>query len=214
MGVTLMRQKFKKSLVLFLAVVMVMAMSVTAYASTLSTFITNANDTITVHLDVKLYDIDSDEVITVPTETMTFNPVGFTTVFPVDSGATHQYLNQPTVMDALYKISTDRFYSTPVIGWDTYNTPNGAYISEYLDVSTVTVDSGANYWKGYSWVLRINGQVQQYDTDGYTVISANPDDMVKAMYYASNHLLNNPVTGGYQQVNNIEFSYEYVETTW
>jgi len=217
MGVILMKQKFNKSLVLLLAVVMMMAMSVTAYAttSTPSTLATSSNATITVNFDVNyVLPDDPDTVITVPTETMTFNPVGFTTVFPVGVGATHQYLNQPTVMDAIYKISEDRFGYTPTIGWDTYNTPNGAYISDFLDQPTVTINQGSNYWKGYSWVLRINGQVQQLAADGYTVISADPDDMVKAMYYGSNHLLNNPVTGGYQQVNYIELSYELVEMSW
>lgn len=211
-----MKQKFNKSLVLLLTVVMIVSMSVTAYAttSTPSTFTLNADNTITVNLDVKIYDIDENEVIVVPTETMNFNPVGFTTSIPGATVLNHQYLNMPTVMDAIYTISDNSFGVTPTIGWDTYGTPNGAYITEFLGLDTVTVGSGANYWQGYSWVLRINGQVQQLASDGYTVISANADDMVEAMYYGSNHLLNNPVTGGFQQVNYIELSYEYVEITW
>ncbi len=211
-----MKQNVKKSLILLLAVVMIVSMSVTAYAQTgtPSMFVTDPNAPITVNLDVKfVLPDDPDTVIEVPRETMTFNPVGFTTTFPVDSGVTYNNLNKPTVMDAIYKISKERFDYTPVIGWDTYSIPNGAYISDFLDQPTVTLESGSNYWKGYSWVLRINGQVQQYDSN-YNVITANPDNLVKAMYYGSSHLLNNPVTGGFQQVNHIEFSYEYVEEHW
>lgn len=212
-----MKQNVKKSLMLLLAVVMIVSMSVTAYAQTgtPSTFVTDPNAPITVNLSVKYYDRGEEETVILPTETMRFNPAGFTTTFYVDPSANYANLNKPTVMDALYKISVDRFENIPVpeIGWDTYSTPNGAYISKYYGLDTVTVDSGSNYWKGYSWVLRINGQVQQYGSD-YNVIPANPDNLVKAMSYGSSHLLNNPVTGGFQQVNYIEFSYEYVEENW
>lgn len=210
-----MRNLMKKGFSLILVMMMVLSMSVMAYAttSTPSEFVTSADEPIEVNLNVKYYDENIDDIVVLPTETMTFDPVGFTTVFYVDPSATYSNLNKPTVMDALYKISVDRFSSTPVFGWDTSSIPNGTYITEYIGLDTVTVDSGPDFWEGYSWVLRINGQVQQYDNN-YNVISADPDDMVKAMYYASSHLLNNPVSGGFQQVNYIEFSYELVREEW
>lgn len=120
---------------------------------------------------------------------------GFTTLFPVDPSAVHQYQDVPTVMDALYKylLVTGKPLATNIqIGWDTYSITNGAYISTFLTTGTEEIDShyssvpGESYWKGNSWGLYVNGQ--------------------KTVFYASNLML--------QEGDVIELIYEYTEEHW
>lgn len=221
----------KKIISFILVLTMVFAMSATAFAgegdTAASTFVTSASAPISTVVTILSEDPNnpSDPAIELGTSTVAINnPDSFTTQFSVPTGAAHQYAGKATVLDALMMACASDDIGVPVeasdIGWDTYQTPNGAYVSSYFGQSTVTVDSnysnvpGESYWTGYSWVIRVNGQVLKRGADGVTLVAADPDTLVTAPYYASNQLLNNPVTGGYQQVNSIEFSYELSTTTW
>ncbi|AOY75872.1 hypothetical protein [Clostridium formicaceticum] len=172
-----MRYGFKKSMALTLMVLMLTVfMAVPAFAQTVSATVT--------------FNHFEDEI---SSESISFDTNGFITLFDVPAGATHQYLNQPTVMDAVIQSLTNLGVEedSPVY-WDTSRNPNGAYISSIFGEDTETIDyfyssiPGASYWKGNTWVLYIDGE--------------------EAAFYASNILLN--------EVDNIEFSYEYVETYW
>lgn len=172
-----MKYGFKKSMALVLMVLMFTAfMVLPAFAQTVS-----ANVTFN-HLGEEI-----------SSENISFDADSFITLFDVPAGATHQYLNQPTVMDAIVQslrnLGVEEY--SPVY-WDTLRNPNGAYISSIFGEDTQEIDSfyssipGQSYWKGNTWVLYVNGQ--------------------QAELYASNIPLNG--------VNNIVFSYEYVETYW
>lgn len=214
-----------------LALTLVFAMSSVAFAGegdpALSNFVTSPSAPIETTVTILSEDPDypSDPAILLGTATVGISdPDDFTTLFDVAPGATHQYDGKATVLDAMIMACESDDIGVPIdpsdIGWDTWESPNGAYITKYFNQPTVTTDAyysntpGESYWEGYSWVIRINGQELQRDTDGVTLVSANPDTLVTAPYYASNQLLNNPVAGGYQQVTAIEFSYEFSRTTW
>lgn len=223
--------KNKKIIAFVLAMTMIFAMSSVAFAgegdSAASQLVSSANAPVQTNVTIISEDPNapSDPAVTLASTTVTINnPDNFTTLFTVPSGATHQYAGKATVLDAMMKACASDDIGVPIepsdLGWDTWANPNGGYIASYFGQSTLTVDShysdvpGKSYWKGYSWVIRVNGQVQKRGADGVSMVSANPNTLVAAPYYASNQLLNNPVTGGYQQVNSIEFSYELSTTTW
>ncbi len=149
---------------------------------------------------------------------ISFNTAGFSTLFDVPSGAVHQYAGQPTVMDAVVQALTNlgvEEYS-PVL-WDTYSNPDGAYISSIFGEDTAETESyysetpGQSYWKGYSWILYVNGQREDKNQD-----PVDPGDLIEAPLYASNLLLANLNTAEdtVDLVTSIKFSYEYVETHW
>ncbi|MFZ7103942.1 MAG: hypothetical protein ACOWWO_14990 [Peptococcaceae bacterium] len=172
-----MKHVFKKSLALVLMALMLTVLMVApAFAQTISADVTFT------YFEYEL----SSENISVDAD-------GFTTLFDVPTGATHQYLNQPTVMDAVVQSLTNlgvEEYS-PVY-WDTVSVPNGAYISSIFLEDTEEIDSyyssnpGESYWKGNTWILYVDGE--------------------EAELYASNILLSD--------VNDITFSYEYQEVYW
>jgi hypothetical protein len=154
----------------------------------------------------------------IATENISFDTEDFTTLFNVPTGAVHQYAGQPTVMDAVVQALTNlgvEEYS-PVL-WDTYSQPNGAYISSIFGEDTVETDSyytsvpGQSYWKGYSWILYVNGQREDKNND-----PVDPGDLIEAPLYASNLLLANINTAEdtVDLVTSVKFSYEYVETYW
>lgn len=223
--------KNKKVISFILAMTMVFAMSSVAFAgegdAAASELVLSANAPVETTITITSEDPNypSDPAITLASTTTTINnPDGFTTLFPVPTGATHQYQGKATILDAMILACASDEVGVPIeesnLGWDTSSSPNGAFITSYFGQSTLTVDSnysnisGQSYWKGYSWVIRINGQVLKRGTDGVSMVTANPDTLVTTPYYASNHLLNNPVTGGFQQVKSITFSYELTTTTW
>lgn len=221
----------RKVISFIMVLAMVFAMSATAFAgegdAASSNLVTSSDSPISTVVTITSEDpgFPSDPAVELASTTVTIsNPDDFSTQFSVPSGATHQYSGKATVLDALVLACASDDVGVPLettdISWDTYQNPNGAYIASYFGLTTQTVDSyyssvpGESYWTGYSWVIRINGQVLKRGADGVAMVAADPDTMVTAPYYASNQLLNNPVTGGYQQVNSIELSYELSTTSW
>jgi hypothetical protein len=135
-----------------MALMLTMFMAVPAFAQTVSADVTFT------HFEYEL----SSENISLDTN-------GFTTLFNVPAGAIHQYLNQPTAMDAIVQSLTNlgvEMYS-PVY-WDTISVPNGAYISSIFLEDTVEIDSyyssipGQSYWKGNTWVLYLDSEESEW----------------------------------------------------
>ncbi len=147
----------KRLLSLVLAVVMVLSMSMSVFAAEVTT------DKVTAHvvLDAGSY----EDLGVLNQEDITLSATDFKTLFTVPSGATHNYQNKITVMDMTVQAATQwGIKDTLVINWDTYNVPNGCYMSEIFGLGTKEVSShyssveGESYWTGYNWVLRVNGQ--------------------------------------------------------
>lgn len=186
------KKSINRSLTMLMAVMMlstsVMARPVANDFKVAEQTITQINATVRINneIDTSIYN---------DVESVVLDKQGFTTLFPVDPGAVYQYQDIPTVMDALCEYLLDKNILVEEgmeIGWDTYSTPNGAYIITFLGIGTVEVDShyssvpGESYWKGNSWALYVNGQ--------------------KTVLYASNLTL--------QEGDVIEFVYEYTEEHW
>ncbi len=85
----------------------------------------------------------------------------FTTVIPGATTTNHWLLGYPTAMDDIYSCygslnSND--YTGWSSGWDTSNTPNGAYVDEMFNLPEITTYYNATKkkWKGYSWQIYMN----------------------------------------------------------
>lgn len=191
-----MKKGIKKSMNKFLTILMaVMMLSISVIARPVANDVKVAEQTIIqINATVRIAD-ETDLPIYPVVEPVVLDKQGFTTLFPVASGAVHQYQDVPTVMDALCQYFLDQGIAIEdgmEIGWDTYSVPNGAYINTFLGTGTVETDSyyspvpGESYWKGYSWGLYVNGQ--------------------KTAFYASNLIL--------QEGDVIDIIYEYTEEHW
>ena len=85
----------------------------------------------------------------------------FSTVIPGATNTNHWLLGYPTAMDAIYSCYGSlnlNDYTGWNSGWDTVNTPNGAYVDKMFNVPEITTYYNATKkkWKGYSWQIYMN----------------------------------------------------------
>ena len=190
-------KNFKKFLSIVMVLVMVFAMTATAFA----------DDTITP--EEVTYPMNVNVIMTATAATVTdvygvthqitgVNEVGtdeegvpvqftspFTNVFlsylSTDPGDGFQLRGYPTVMDAICKAYQNVNGSTSGIslGWDSYpyTGPQGAYLSTLFGNTTITTVSTSNRWEGYSWNLYLNEKTNTWNEE---------DREGKIPYYASN----------------------------
>ena len=210
-----MKRQMKKGLAIVLALVMVFAMTATAFAS----------DTITpvevsYPMNVKVVMLAEGETVTdvsgvthqitgvmemgndgagVPVQfTSPFSTI-FTSYLPTNPGSAHQLNGYPTVMDAICKAYLNVNGPTAGIslGWDSNPSegPEGAYLTTLFGNTTITTVSGLYRWEGYSWSIYLN---ETTDTWNANTRSG------KIPYYASNVQIQNGDTIYVMYENNVE----------
>lgn len=192
-----MKKTLRKLAIVFAAALMVMMMAVPSFAVTypLKT---------TVYFysqggNVTQYGGDIISVPAVSTGAQVTYQTGFTTnyviPFPAPTGAYNPYTGvQPTVMDAVYDTyyALNNYSNTGInIGWDTVNTPNGAYADKIWNINEITEDigysQGQNYWTGYAWHIYKNGTpISQYASN----VTIQNNDVIYVIYEESTEYWN------------------------
>ena len=186
-----MSKNLRRLAILFAAAVMVMMMTVPTFAATVSAnvhFVTynTSNTTLTDKWGQTFSIIPVTDTVPV-----SFNTSGFTSIIPNADPSYHQYMNTPTVMDAIYKaydLKKNTIRTGWTSGWDTVNTPNGAYVTEIFGNPEVTLHLTSHHWDGYAWIIYLNPttwpapELQYY---GSNVPLTNGDDIYVSYEYAS-----------------------------
>ena len=209
------KRTMKKGLAIVLALIMVFAMTATAFAS----------DTITpvevsYPMNVKVVMLAAGETVTdvsgvthqitgvmemgndgtgVPVQfTSSFSTI-FTSYLPTNPGSAHQLNGYPTVMDAICKAYQNVNGPTAGIslGWDSNPSegPEGAYLTTLFGNTTITTVSGLYRWEGYSWNIYLNGTTDTWNANTRSG---------KIPYYASNVQIQNGDTIYVMYENNVE----------
>ena len=163
-----MKKTLRKLAIVFAAALMVMMMAVPSFATTYPlqatvTFKSNSGSVLP---------YGESTPVTIPawnvTAQVTYQSnftTNYTTPFPAPSGYTVPNVGEPTVMDAIYDVYyyINNYSNSGIhIGWDTDNTPIGAYIDQIHNLSEITEDfgytqNGHTFWTGYSWQIYRNG---------------------------------------------------------
>lgn len=225
-----MHKKFiKKLFIVAMALTMVFAMSATSFAAT-------GTATVKFCAPGGMYDGSGytypsyyvfDDTIGWSTYAL---PIDLSTITGLDSeitlpaGFAGQYNNDPTAeyvptaFDLFYKAIKTAGESRASegspnaanclfnYGFDTFNTPNGIYMSKIVGLATDEIQSqyssvpGGSYWSGYSWSFyAVPDTVTDFDI-------TDPDEAYKSWFYANNVAAQNGYT--YYMI------YEYNEVTW
>lgn len=172
-----MKQNVKKSLILLLAVVMIVSMSVTAYAQPI---VPNIDATVNFAVEGETY----------VTEEVSFDPDDFEHMFYIDPSANYA-ITLPTVLDAIlqaYEQYNPGFGTAEVTYyWDIISNPAGIYIDRFdgLDpevTSYTWYDIGnTRYYTmtGYAWMIEVNGSpISLYSSS----VVLNDNDVVAISY--------------------------------
>ena len=154
----------KRFMAVMLVALMVVSMSFTAFAGSITPVTPTYPMTITVQFEASAGTItDSNNVSHIIPAINVNKDVdfdsSFTTQFPIETGANHELDGYPTVMDAIWDAykQYDPTMSGLVMGWDTYSTPNGAYLTDIFGIGTITQAATSNSWEGYSWSISLDG---------------------------------------------------------
>lgn len=173
-----MKQNVKKSLILLLAAVMIVSMSVTAYAQTTSVVDATVN-----------FAVEGETYIT---EEVSFNTEDFEHLFDIDPSADYT-ITVPTALDAIlqaYEQYNPGFGTDEVTYyWDLnpVSGPDGVYIDIFDGVppevtSYTWYDIGdTRYYTmtGYAWVIEVNDSpISLYSSS----VVLNDDDVVTISY--------------------------------
>lgn len=163
-----MKRQMKKGLAIVLALIMVFAMTATAFAETNSTI--NYVVEFTYGDNYQYYEGDFGS---------SFTRTAYSTDGKVGTAIIRT--NTPTILDATYAALNDIAPSDEVIiGWDTVDSRGGAYITKMLGQQTETAaDSSSTEWRGWAWKYYING----VEADLYaTNIAVNDNDVITWSY--------------------------------
>lgn len=182
-----------------------------------SKFVKSEDSVIDVNFNVKFVPgIDKKSYINLMNMDLKFNPTSHKTSNNLLKYIKEDYINKPTVLDVIDE-STKKFgnFIKDKLVFDFEDTymPKGVVISKYFDINNEITINSENYWEGYFWVIRVNGQDKQY-VNGYNLTFADPNKLVEPIFRINDILLNNPVKNGFLQVNCVELSYEYFKITW
>ena len=163
-----MNRKFKKGLAIVLALVMVFAMTATAFAGTNSTI--NYTVEFAYGDNYEIYEGNFDD---------SFTRTAYSTDGKVGTAIIRT--NTPTILDATYAGLDDVAPASEVIiGWDTVDPRGGAYVTKMLGQQTETAaDSSSTEWRGWAWKYYINGE----EADLYASnIAVNDGDVITWSY--------------------------------
>ena len=177
-----------RMMIFVMAVAMVFATSATAFAGSITPVTPTYPISVNVQFEATegtvtdINDVDHDIPAIAVSKTVEYASAGaFSTEFPVDAGAVHELAGYPTVMDAIYNAYHQ--YSPSMagftMGWDTYSTPNGAYITTLFNIGTIAESSTSNSWKGYSWSIYLNGTLTSLYASN---VQIKDGDVVRVVY--------------------------------
>ena len=144
------KRTMKKGLAIVLALVMVFAMTATAFAT--------ADDSMTV--TVECYNLSDYGTPVSEYHQVTIDPNNFTRVYNIPSNVSSDVItsaNTPTVMDA---VAQALGLTNADIPWDMPENSTvyiGGYLPTLCGLSTVTAaDSTSTTWRGYAWMYSLD----------------------------------------------------------
>lgn len=190
-----MKKTMRKIMIVLAAALMVMMMAVPTFASTVSA---NVHFVTYNEFDDQLEDIlgrKYDITAVSETQSVSFETNNFTSVIPGATASNHQYMNTPTVMDAIYSAYLTNHGSASgwQSYWDTTSSPKGSYITTMYGNPQITQYLSSTYWGGYAWMIYLNP-------------TSWPSSSGELQYYASNV----PLTNG----DNIYVLYDFTSQSW
>ncbi|MFR5858518.1 MAG: hypothetical protein ACLUJC_04740 [Clostridia bacterium] len=209
------KRTMKKGLAIVLALVMVFAMTATAFASDTITPVEVSypmnvkvvmlaeGGTVTdvsgvTHQITGVMEMGNDDTGVPVQFTSPFSTI-FTSYLPTNPGSAHQLNGYPTVMDAICKAYQNVNGPTAGIslGWDSNPSegPEGAYLTTLFGNTTITTVSGLYRWEGYSWSIYLNETTDTWNANARSG---------KIPYYASNVQIQNGDTIYVMYENNVE----------